>query len=129
MQQRAADKYHGAGLWANTCCSHPQPGEDVLASAQERLQHEMGLRCELEFSHTFLYRAEVENDLIEHELDHVFIGHSDKTPHFNPEEVQEYKWATLPAILDDMAIHQERYTSWFQIALPRVMEQMNGKAK
>ena len=129
MQQRAADKYHGAGLWANTCCSHPQPGEDVLASAQERLQYEMGLRCKLEFSHAFIYRAEVENNLIEHELDHVFVGYSDQVPHFNPKEVQDYKWTAVPDILQNMEAHPERYTSWFQIALPRVLEQMNGETK
>ncbi len=37
LQQRAQDKYHGGGLWTNACCSHPQPGEELYAGAEERL--------------------------------------------------------------------------------------------
>ena len=44
MQQRAHSKYHSGGLWTNTCCSHPRPGEEVVAAASRRLQEEMGLQ-------------------------------------------------------------------------------------
>ena len=43
LQQRALHKYHSGGLWTNACCSHPFPGEEVLAAATRRLQEEMGL--------------------------------------------------------------------------------------
>ena len=43
LQQRADEKYHGAGLWTNTCCSHPQMNENVLESAKKRLRFEMDL--------------------------------------------------------------------------------------
>jgi len=76
LQQRASHKYHGAGLWTNTCCSHPQSGEDVGSSAQERLNYEMGLKCDLKFVDSFIYNEQVENNLIEHELNYVFIGYS-----------------------------------------------------
>src|SRR5678815_4333167 len=48
LQQRAAGKYHSAGLWSNTCCSHPRPGEDALAAARRRLREEMGIDAELQ---------------------------------------------------------------------------------
>ena len=48
LQQRAKGKYHSAGLWSNTTCSHPRPGEDIADAAHRRLQEEMGFDCDLE---------------------------------------------------------------------------------
>ena len=60
LQQRAAGKYHSPGLWSNTCCSHPRPGETPLAAAHRRLVEEMGFDCPLEKAFDFIYRAELE---------------------------------------------------------------------
>ena len=80
LQQRAAHKYHSAGLWSNTCCSHPRPGESIDDAAARRLQEEMGLQTELVYLFRFQYHALLENGLTEHELDHVLIGFSDEAP-------------------------------------------------
>ena len=48
LQRRAAGKYHGAGLWSNSCCGHPRPGESTPAAARRRLREEMGIDLELE---------------------------------------------------------------------------------
>jgi isopentenyl-diphosphate delta-isomerase len=45
IQRRAEGKYHSAGLWTNTCCSHPSPGETVIEAANRRLQEEMGMKA------------------------------------------------------------------------------------
>src|SRR5690606_36456296 len=74
LQQRALHKYHSPGLWTNTCCTHPRPGETALAAANRRLGEEMGLKGDLAFAFTFRYREPFDNGLIEHELDHVFIA-------------------------------------------------------
>lgn len=124
LQQRANHKYHGAGLWTNTCCSHPQWDEDVLLSAAERLAYEMGLKCDLEFSHSFIYKIEVENNLIENEYDYVCIGYSDEEPKINKDEVQDYKWMDLNDILADISQNPENYTYWFKVALPMVMHNL-----
>jgi len=47
LQKRSPDKYHSQGLWSNTCCTHPRPGESSSASARRRLKEEMGIDCEL----------------------------------------------------------------------------------
>ncbi|HRV31587.1 MAG TPA: isopentenyl-diphosphate delta-isomerase, partial [Kiritimatiellia bacterium] len=47
LQQRAAGKYHFAGLWTNACCSHPRPGETTEAAAHRRLVEELGFDCPL----------------------------------------------------------------------------------
>ena len=47
LQQRALGKYHSPGLWTNTCCSHPRPGEGVESAAARRLKEEMGIETSL----------------------------------------------------------------------------------
>ncbi|MEG1198654.1 MAG: isopentenyl-diphosphate Delta-isomerase, partial [Algoriella sp.] len=74
IQQRAASKYHSPTLWTNTCCSHPRDNETYEQAAHRRLQEEMGFDCDLEFKFSFIYKAHLDNNLTEHELDHVFIG-------------------------------------------------------
>lgn len=79
LQRRALHKYHSAGLWTNTCCSHPRPGEETSAAAHRRLKEEMGMEADLRFMTSFQYRSEFENGLTEHEFDHVFIGSDRKS--------------------------------------------------
>lgn len=117
IHQRAAGKYHGAGLWTNACCSHPQWGEDVRESARERLQYEMGLDCELEKRFSFHYHTPVENNLIEHEFDHVFRAITDQQPDPHPKEVQDFRWMPMDVLLEDIKTFPQRYTFWFKKAL------------
>lgn len=121
LQQRAKHKYHGGGLWTNTCCSHPQWGEDVGSSAVERLNYEMGLESDLELVYSFIYHTPVENNLTEHELDYVFIGYSDQNPLPNDDEVQDYKWMNPTEILSDINKHPSHYTVWFKRAFPELL--------
>lgn len=120
LQRRSWDKYHSPGLWTNTCCSHPRPGEAVADAATRRLNEEMGITCYLEESFTFIYRAEFENGLTEHEFDHVLVGVSDDKPTPDPREVDSYKYTDLEELEKDMADNPHDYTVWFRIAYPRV---------
>ena len=114
LQRRALEKYHSPGLWTNTCCSHPYPGEDANEAAKRRLQEEMGMSSELEFLFKFQYKCDFENGLIEHELDHVFIGQTDDTPHLNTDEAMAFKWMSIKYLEQDMISHPENYTFWFK---------------
>ena len=72
LQQRALTKYHCAGLWSNTCCSHPQSGENITQSAINRLTEELGFTVNnLIWVDSHCYKAKLSNDLIEHEFDHL----------------------------------------------------------
>ena len=115
IQQRAASKYHSPTLWTNTCCSHPRYNETYEQAAHRRLQEEMGFDCDLEFKFSFIYKAHLENDLTEHELDHVFIGTFDDEPNLNPEEVMAYRWVELDDLKKDMEKNPQNYTAWFKI--------------
>lgn len=124
LQKRANNKYHCAGLWTNTCCSHPAPGEDTLKAANHRLQQEMGLDCQLFEVGAFRYRADVGNGLVEHEIDHVFIGHYNaEVVHPDPQEVADYRWVTIEELLISIAQQPMLYTPWLQQALTLIVEQ------
>ncbi|MCL7986900.1 isopentenyl-diphosphate Delta-isomerase [Sphingobacterium sp. lm-10] len=121
IHQRAAKKYHGGGLWTNACCSHPQKGEDLKSAAKERLGFEMGLVCDVERIFSFVYHSPVENGLIEHEYDHVFVGYTDVEPQPNPAEVQDYQWISLEELQQKIEQSPEQFTYWFKSALTRVI--------
>ena len=114
LQKRAVGKYHSEGLWTNTCCSHPSPGETVIEAANKRLLEEMGMQTFLSTLFHFTYFAELGNQLTEHELDHVLIGHSDDEPKLNPLEVSEYRWESLDAIKKEMEANPKQFTVWFK---------------
>src|SRR5450830_1635175 len=90
LQQRALNKYHSAGLWTNTCCSHPRPEEETINSAHRRLQEEMGFDCELDEIFSFKYKTVFDNGLTENEYDHVFVGKYNDEPIINPLEANAY---------------------------------------
>lgn len=117
LQQRALDKYHSGGLWTNTCCSHPRINETTLQAANRRLQEEMGFTTELKEEFSFIYRAELDGNMIEHELDHVFFGTFEGDIHFNKEEVNDFKWVSLPDLMNDVEKSPSSYTEWFKILL------------
>lgn len=120
LQRRASHKYHSGGLWTNTCCSHPRPGESNEDAAHRRLREEMGFDCALDYGFNFLYRAELDHDLIEHELDHVFIGRYNGTVALNPEEVSEARWISFAELRQQLQAAPETFTEWFKIVIDRV---------
>ena len=100
LQQRAAHKYHFPSVWANACCSHPLPGEDLVASAERRVREELGLSCTLALAGHFSYRATcAQSGLVEHEFDHVAVGTVDVEPDPDPAEVAAITWADPVAVL------------------------------
>ena len=118
LQQRAKDKYHCAGLWTNTCCSHPELEKTLEQSAAERLHFEMGIEADLLSVGKFTYHAVFENGLIEYEVDHVLIGFMDRDSRipFNKNEVADYQWIDLESLEAWLEDHPELFTPWFKQA-------------
>jgi isopentenyl-diphosphate delta-isomerase len=123
LQKRAMSKYHSKGLWTNTVCTHPRPGESLEDAAHRRLKEEMGFDCPLKEVFSFIYKADVGSGLTENEYDHVFFGIYDKEPHPNPEEADGWKWEKLENIYADMKKNPDKYTAWFKIIIERVIQE------
>ncbi len=114
MQQRASNKYHSSGLWSNTCCSHPYPGELVGVAAARRLKEEMGIKCLLQPVFNFIYYSDLDSGLIENEFDHVFFGYSDDVPAINRSEVSDYKYVDMNELAADIIQAPGKYTAWLK---------------
>lgn len=120
IQQRAMGKYHTPGLWANTCCTHPEWDEDPADCAVRRLDEELGIkglspthRDEIE------YRADVGDGLIEHEVVQVYVADApdDLCIKPNPDEVMATRWADIDVLSADVAQQPTLYTPWLRIYL------------
>ena len=122
LQQRALNKYHSGGLWTNACCSHPLPGEKTENAAARRLMEELGFETPIEKIFDFIYKAEFENGLTEHEFDHVFAGEYEDKLNINPAEVSEACYKEISEIKSMLHSHPQKFTAWFHIAFPRIEE-------
>ena len=124
LQQRAAHKYHSPLLWTNTCCSHQRMGESNIEAGTRRLKEEMGFESELKELFSFIYKAEFDNGLTEHELDHVMLGHYELDPDINPEEVAAWKWMFPEDIRKDISQTPGNYTAWFKIIFEKFYDHL-----
>ena len=117
LQKRAAGKYHSPNQWTNACCSHPKSGETYLDGAKRRVFEELGIETNLEEKFHFIYKADVGQNLWEHELDHVFTGNFEGEFHLNPDEVSEVRYISMDNLEKEMKNNPENFTEWFKIIL------------
>ncbi|MFT4754838.1 MAG: isopentenyl-diphosphate delta-isomerase [Salibacteraceae bacterium] len=129
IQQRAHTKYHSAGEWANTCCSHQRNGESTLEAAHRRLQEEMGFDVPLKEVFSFTYKQAFGNGLTEHEFDHVLFGEFEGEPKMNPEEVADWKYISISDLNLAIKNTPSHYTIWLQIALKEVENHLHKANK
>lgn len=117
LQKRAKGKYHSGGLWTNACCSHPVPGEKMEDATRRRLKEEMGIDLQPEFAYKFIYKIDLDQNLVEHEYDHVFKATFNGAPLINTEEVEDWKFVDLQWLKKDILLHPGDYTYWFKVML------------
>ncbi|WP_425040024.1 isopentenyl-diphosphate Delta-isomerase [Primorskyibacter sp. S187A] len=131
LQQRALEKYHTPGLWANTCCTHPDWGESSEACAIRRLKEELGITGQVpQFRQRAEYRADVGNGMIEHELVDIFIVDAtrDMGIELNPEEVRDTRWISFADLAHEVATRPEIFTPWLRIYLQEHSVAIFGRA-
>lgn len=113
LQKRAKSKYHSGGLWSNACCSHPLPGESLAEATKRRMKEELGINAQPKYLYKFQYKAEL-GDLIEHELDHVYICQFDGKLAINLEEVEDWVYVNPSVLKSKIQENPEEYTFWFR---------------
>jgi isopentenyl-diphosphate delta-isomerase len=117
LQRRSRAKYHSAGLWANSCCGHPRPGESTLSAARRRLDEDLGAEASLRFGFRARYCTRLPNGLTENELVYVFFGSAPGEFALNPAEVADIGWMTLAELQSDVERRPRRYAYWLRYYL------------
>lgn len=117
LQKRAAGKYHSPLQWTNAVCSHPKENESYLDGAKRRLKEELGIETELSEKFHFIYKADVGQNLWEHELDYVFTGNFNGEFDLNKEEVAEVRFVSMENLEKEMVENPAHFTEWFKIIL------------
>ena len=127
LQQRADCKYHFAGLWSNSCCGHPRPGESTYRAAVRRLEEEFGFSIPLREFLKLVYRAgDPVSRLVEFEYLHVFRGVFHGEPQPNPEEVGAWSWMSVTEIGRRIETSPESFTPWFALLFERIFSAGTG---
>ncbi len=114
LQRRQRTKYHSGGLWANTCCGHPRPGERTLSAAKRRLREELGATTPLRFGFRARYEAKFANGLRENEIAHLYFGLLLTEVRPDPVEIMATNRLTLAELKRAMAAHPAKYSFWLQ---------------
>jgi isopentenyl-diphosphate delta-isomerase len=126
LQRRSAAKTRFASLWANACCGHPAPGQSVAASANRRLQDELGLGpIVLTEAGVYIYYAEdLSTGRVEFEYDHVLIGKvsADHALEPNPDEVADLRWVNRHDLETSLSTSPHGYAPWLAGVIARLVE-------
>lgn len=96
VTRRALTKKTWPGVWTNSFCGHPRPGEDALEAVRRYGRHELGREVTVlrPLLPDFRYRAVDASGVVEHEICPVFLARTEGTPTPNPEEVMDLRWLT-----------------------------------
>ena len=110
LQKRSDSKYHSAGLWSNTCCSHPYIDKSINEYVKLRLVQEMGIKTNLKEVFSFIYKTNFENGLVEYEYDHVFFGKYNSEPTINIVEASDFRWINFKQLLLEIGKNPAKFT-------------------
>lgn len=125
LTRRADTKQTWPGVWTNSCCGHPTPGEEVADAVRRRLQQELRLeptRLELALPE-FSYRASL-HGVVEHELCPVYLALVENDPVPDPAEVGEWVWVEWGDYVARAAADDSDVSPWSRLQVPLLREQV-----
>jgi isopentenyl-diphosphate Delta-isomerase len=114
LQQRSLAKYHSGGLWANSCCGHPRPGERTVVAAGRRLNEELGVTAPLSFGFFARYHAELDNGMQENEFVYVYFGRLASEPRPDPAEIADVAFLSCDEIDRRIKREPNSFAFWFR---------------
>ncbi|PKW11263.1 isopentenyl-diphosphate delta-isomerase [Streptomyces sp. 1222.5] len=117
LQQRALGKYHSPGVWSNTCCGHPYPGESPFAAAARRTYEELGISPSLlaEAGTVRYNHPDPASGLVEQEFNHLFVGLVQSPLAADEEEVASTAFVTAAELAERHA--RDPFSAWFMTVL------------
>jgi isopentenyl-diphosphate delta-isomerase len=121
ITQRSSQKLTWPLFWSNACCSHPRKGEDIFAAASARLNMELGITASVDLLFKFEYRAQYDTNWGEHELDWVFLAHSNAPGDVNADEVANWEFLPIDELKRQVVSNPGKFTPWFRLCLDRVL--------
>jgi isopentenyl-diphosphate Delta-isomerase len=94
LTRRALTKRTWPGVWTNSFCGHPRPGEPVEDAIARHARHELGVRVEdiVCVLPDFRYRATDASGIVENEVCPVYLAVTEEEPVPRPDEVMELRW-------------------------------------
>ncbi len=126
ITKRSRVKKTWPGFWTNACCSHPlhigEKNETHEHAAKRRVSEELGISIEPKFLFKFQYDAQYDREWGETELGWVFAARHNGALKPNKEEVEGWKYINTEKLKKDIKKNPEKYTPWFKIGLPKVLE-------
>jgi isopentenyl-diphosphate delta-isomerase len=114
LQRRHPQKYHSGGLWANSCCGHPRPGERTVAAAARRLREELGIASPLSFGFYARYQGDLGNGMQENEFVYVYFGLLTARLQPNPAEISDVDFLTVDEIDGRIRRDPDRFAYWLR---------------
>jgi isopentenyl-diphosphate Delta-isomerase len=113
VTRRALAKATFPGVWTNSCCGHPAPGEDVEEAVVRRAREELGLslRGVRLVLPRFRYRAVMDTGVLENEMCPVYVATSTGEVRADPAEVEEHRWEPWPDFRESVLAGRD-VSSW-----------------
>jgi isopentenyl-diphosphate delta-isomerase len=116
VTRRALSKHTWPGVWTNSCCGHPAPGEDVADAVVRRAQQELGVeltgvRVVLP---DFRYRAVMDDGTVENEICPVYVATCADPQSLAPEpsEVEDHRWEDWATFRDEVLSGRREVSPW-----------------
>ncbi len=114
LTRRAAVKKTWPGVWTNSCCGHPAPGEGFLDGVRRRVHQELGLHLDAPrlVLPAFRYRAVMPDGIVENEMCPVLVAVTDQAPEPDPAEVDDLAWLDWASFHADVVAERADVSPW-----------------
>lgn len=123
LTKRAESKKVWPGVWSNSVCGHPGPGETLEQAIKRRADYELGLKEVKDLRvviRNYRYKTLPFNGIVENEFCPVYLARVSGEPKLNPEEVSDYRWVDWEDVKRDIVVRPGKYSFWFKDQLPKI---------
>lgn len=118
LTRRAESKRVFPGVWTNSCCGHPAPGEPLADAVRRRVAQELGItglgmtpRDVVLLLPRFRYRAEMDG-IVENEMCPVYAARYDGPLDPDPAEVGDVKWVDWAGFREEIRTGRQPISPW-----------------